>query len=454
MTYAAAETGIPIPRGPSSPTRQERHPLMSPENSKQMKLAAHRVDKWGQCIGILLACFVLGLLAQAAMQRDISAFGRGLYARLLPPEQQLTPLQQQLMGCRTFKNEEIPFVDETASLKVLDTYTPEQRQTAEQFTAAVAACTNFTCLQRANKLPRAPGQFRYPHFYILGFPKCATTSLYCHLIQHPQVQYPRHKEPHTLNQQCSAPKMECSPEVQREYVTETLNLGEAAASMFTRAAFDGSTHYAAEGHYMAERLKATFPWVKVVISMRDPISQALAMHLHNLSHNRTDVCWEESGKRIYPCIAQDLEDATRARYGPRVAKWMEYFNANQLMLVQYESVIAKGPSMAEDLQELKGFLGFDLHLPSDSLPLTNWKHNRGGPDALGRYWNMTRSEYQHLVGLARRNAQEVITLMETNGRAEKQQRANWLRNWEAVWKMNLEDNCEAGPDGNCKIVVS
>lgn len=41
--------------------------------------------------------------------------------------------------------------------------------------------------------PRAPGQFRYPHFFILGFPKCATTSLYCHLIQHPQVQYPQHK---------------------------------------------------------------------------------------------------------------------------------------------------------------------------------------------------------------------------------------------------------------------
>ena len=47
------------------------------------------------------------------------------------------------------------------------------------------------------------------------------------------------------------------------YCVQTLNLGEAAASMFTRAAFDGSTHYAAEGHYMAERLKATFPWVRV-----------------------------------------------------------------------------------------------------------------------------------------------------------------------------------------------
>lgn len=178
------------------------------------------MDKWGQCIGILLACFVLGLLAQAAMQqcagsqgeeptvgagppcpatalwvpspavllppfqsaicrkllvlkqcshaphccRDISAFGRGLYARQLPPEQQLTPLQQQLMGCRTFKNEEIPFVDETASLKVLDTYTLEQRQTAEQFTAAVAACTNFTCLRQANKLVSrgCPGKLDAP----------------------------------------------------------------------------------------------------------------------------------------------------------------------------------------------------------------------------------------------------------------------------------------------------
>jgi len=88
--------------------------------------------------------------------RDIASFGRGLYTRLLPPppEPELTPLQQQLMGCRTFKNEEIPFVDETASLKVLDTYTSQQRQTAERFTAAVAACSNFTCLQRANKLVR------------------------------------------------------------------------------------------------------------------------------------------------------------------------------------------------------------------------------------------------------------------------------------------------------------
>jgi hypothetical protein len=26
--------------------------------------------------------------------------------------------------------------------------------------------------------PKHPGQFNFPHFYLLGFPKCATTSLF------------------------------------------------------------------------------------------------------------------------------------------------------------------------------------------------------------------------------------------------------------------------------------
>lgn len=140
-------------------------------------------------------------------------------------------------------------------------------------------------------------------------------------------------------------------------------------------------------------------------------------------------------------------------------------------------------SMAGALQELKSFLEIDPHLPSDSLPLTNWKHKRGDehavspsalqawpkgrqykhgptvqhngcgrtqgrrdagcagttaagmaqcgpqpraclllpllvgsmrgldcpplpPEQVGRYWNMTRSEYQHLISLAERNTRE------------------------------------------------
>jgi hypothetical protein len=141
----------------------------------------------------------------------------------------LTNLEQQLAGCRTTKSDPIPVVDKSPSLSVLDSHTPEQRRQAQEFTAAVGACTDFACLRKANQLvgqgegqmgrrshaswlahcplrqaaprclpspalqPRAPGQFRFPHFLVLGFPKCATTSIYCHLIQHPQVQHPRLK---------------------------------------------------------------------------------------------------------------------------------------------------------------------------------------------------------------------------------------------------------------------
>ena len=137
------------------------------------------------------------------------------------------------MGCRTTRDDPIPSVDTRASLAVLNTYSPQQLQTAEEFTAAVGACQDFACLRRANELvraaawlahgsgcrarmeaqaawraadaaawcrslrlpraalqPRAPGQFRFPHFFVIGFQKCATTSVYCHLITHPQVQYP------------------------------------------------------------------------------------------------------------------------------------------------------------------------------------------------------------------------------------------------------------------------
>jgi hypothetical protein len=42
-----------------------------------------------------------------------------------------------------------------------------------------------------------------------------------------------------------------------------------------------------EGEWLAQQLAQELPWVKMVVSLREPISQALAMHLHNLSHNRT-----------------------------------------------------------------------------------------------------------------------------------------------------------------------
>lgn len=61
-----------------------------------------------------------------------------------------------------------------------------------------------------------------------------------------------------------------------------------------------------EAEWLAAQLKQELPWVKLVVSLRDPISQALAMHLHNLAHNRTASCWDPSEQRAYQCVLESL----------------------------------------------------------------------------------------------------------------------------------------------------
>ena len=44
--------------------------------------------------------------------------------------------------------------------------------------AAVCSWSRCHALLHLFPQPRAPGQFPFPHFMVIGFPKCATTSLY------------------------------------------------------------------------------------------------------------------------------------------------------------------------------------------------------------------------------------------------------------------------------------
>src|SRR5260370_1269300 len=40
---------------------------------------------------------------------------------------------------------------------------------------------------------------RKPNFFIIGAPKCGTSSMASYLREHPQVFFPEHKEPHFFN---------------------------------------------------------------------------------------------------------------------------------------------------------------------------------------------------------------------------------------------------------------
>lgn len=320
-----------------------------------------------------------------------------------------------------------------------------------KFTEKVGACDNkgqFGCLTRQADMALGQSggkrQFRFPHFYIVGFQKCATTSLFHHLGDHPQIEPPSNKEPEFYTKACSYNAMRCISSQQREYMREILMFRQVRGANFTKAAFEGSTHYALEGRWLAMQLMEIYPWLKIVMTMREPISQAIAMLNHQLDHKRYPDCYDRDHNLVFECIHIDLD--FESRYTRSLNPWLKHVPRQQLHLLQYEN-LTSAHNMKGALRDIKRFLEVEPTLPSDELGMKNFRHQRKN----GNGWPMQRQQYEALVEKARRNSEEVVDLVRQNGFADADA---WRANWEAAWKLNLEQHCEPGPEGLCMVQVT
>ncbi|KAL4430048.1 hypothetical protein ABPG77_004418 [Micractinium sp. CCAP 211/92] len=302
---------------------------------------------------------------------------------------------------------------------------------------ALENCQTLACLKEAAKQKRYRGQFLFPHFLIIGWQKCATTSLFHHLKDHPAVLTPSEKEPEFFSYDCQYDPEACPLEMQKEYIEETLHLNRVLRHNTYRLAFEGSTHYAREGVRMAKGLRRVFPWVKLIASMREPISRYLSMLGHNLDKN-TYTCLRKHD--LFECL--ELELPWNNYTAPFMA-WLEAYPPEQIMLLQYESLTAPEYEK-QHLQAVKTFLGLDPALPASAeLPHSNTRAARLGQEPEG--WTMERWQYERLVEIVRPDAQSIANIVTQYGFGDGQV---WMANWEAAWQANL-DAC--GPDGKCTI---
>jgi len=72
-------------------------------------------------------------------------------------------------------------------------------------------CANFEIAQTDSMTPTRG----FPDFFIIGAPRCGTTSLSRYLMRHPRVCFSRPKETHYFAQQSSLPSLD---ELQRDYI--------------------------------------------------------------------------------------------------------------------------------------------------------------------------------------------------------------------------------------------
>jgi hypothetical protein len=89
-----------------------------------------------------------------------------------------------------------------------------------------------------------------------------------------------------------------------------LRLEEAVASKLERVSVDASVDYAWKGGAIAPELYKLFPWIKLVIIMREPLSRLISyVRMYTQRAHEVKGCLE--GRSMFDCLRYHLGKKNR-----------------------------------------------------------------------------------------------------------------------------------------------
>lgn len=151
-------------------------------------------------------------------------------------------------------------------------------------------------------------------------------------MQHPEVAKPMSKEPHFFTS-CRRAGPACrarTPDLLDEawYIRDAFQQDYVVANGLNVAAMEASADYAQGGKPLAKLLYKSFPWLKLVFALREPISRAISWR--TMMADKFDKgCTNED--RYAECIENTL--STR-NYSEPLQGWLEVWPTDQLMIIQ------------------------------------------------------------------------------------------------------------------------
>lgn len=158
-----------------------------------------------------------------------------------------------------------------------------------------------------------------PNLFIIGAPRCGTTSLSYWLSQHPQVYFSSIKEPFLL-----------SPDVHQQGVSlEQYKRLFNDAKPWHKYRAEGSTSYLFS-RVAVPAIEKEFPGSKYIVMIRSPIEMALSLYTLNRRIGEEDIADFEIAWRLSPM----------RRYGKRVHKFCR--NPKQL---DYQEICRLGTQL-------------------------------------------------------------------------------------------------------------
>lgn len=162
------------------------------------------------------------------------------------------------------------------------------------------------------------------HFaFIVGAPRCGTTTLAGFLQQHPDVCFSAVKEPHFFSRDevAALPPSELEPLVEKEYWQRFFGHCEGNPKLYA----EGSVTYLYAPERMAPILKL-WPNAKFIIALRDPVAMLPSLHARLLVTGDETI-------RDFPSAWAKIGDRAKGKSVPRSAidpRWLRYDWAGEL----------------------------------------------------------------------------------------------------------------------------
>jgi hypothetical protein len=204
-----------------------------------------------------------------------------------------------------------------------------------------------------------------PSFIIIGAQRAGTTSLYNYLAGHPDLIPARRTEIHFFDRN-----------YHRGAAWYRHQFRAARASVFNRRLITGeSTPYYLFHPLVPERVRQTFPDIKLIVLLRNPVDRAFSHYHYSVKLGVETLTFEEAVAREPERLAGERERLcrepryhseshihysylARSLYGDQLTRWMDLFPREQFLILRCEDMDADPPAV---LRPAFDFLGLPAH---------------------------------------------------------------------------------------------
>ncbi|MCP4153682.1 MAG: sulfotransferase domain-containing protein [bacterium] len=210
--------------------------------------------------------------------------------------------------------------------------------------------------------PGKYSKFREPAFLIIGSQKSGTTSLYLYITRHPRIRPARRKEVHFFDE-----NYEKGLEWYRSFFPPV--------KMFDNLITGEASPYYLFHPLVPERIRATYPDIKLIVLLRNPVDRAYSQYHHNYKRNQVTSTFEEALASEPRMLEGEKETfythpgyqslkykhfsyRARGMYFEQLNNWSDYFPRENFLILQSEAFF-KSPG--EGMERVFTFLGVDNH---------------------------------------------------------------------------------------------